>query len=307
MELQPPLDNGVIAHYLGCASIVGFGESTHGTHEFFGTKAEVFKTLVSVHGFNTIFIEAIDDTCDTINQHLQTGKGNLEDAVNRLFYVYRVQELLDLFKWLRQHNDEFPVRCVGIDERKYVEDYANYDFDKYNLRDKRMALVVQRYISDNPRTKVMIWAHDDHVASFINKPEWAEHRHIPMGEHLRKWFGYNYINVAQLFGSGYFNAALIEESGSFDNSKLVLNYARKPSKYFWENKLAKVLSEPTFLAAPDFDGLIGCSEVLYKRALGWGVKRSIMHDNGNVSYVDISKAFDAVTFFPHATASHLLR
>jgi hypothetical protein len=31
-----------------------------------------------------------------------------------------------------------------------------------------------------------------------------------------------------------------------------------------------------------------------------------MHDNGNVTYIDMGKAFDAVVFFPKATASHLL-
>lgn len=308
MEDIPLFDYSAIAKQCGATSIVGVGESTHGTHEFFQAKADLFKELVQNHGFNTLFLESIDDSCAGIDAYIQTGEGQLEDLVNKLFYVYRTEEILDLVEWLRKHHEQHPVRFVGIDERKYVDDYASdYSLDKSNIRDKRMASVVKKYADQNPGTKAMIWAHDTHVAAYIDPPEWApDIRQIAMGEHLRNWFGEGYYSVAQLFGSGYFNAALIDESGKFDNSKLVRQYARRVSKWFWENALSKRLTRPTYLEGPDFAGLIEKDKALYKRALGWGVQRSIMHNSGNVTYVDMSKAFDAVIFFPRATASHLL-
>lgn len=308
MEQMPQLDYLVIAKQLGAASIVGMGESTHGTHEFFQTKTDLFKELVQNHGFNTFFLESIDDSLAGIDAYIQTGEGRPEELVNKLFYVYRTGEILDLVNWLREHHDQYPVRFIGIDERKYVDDYASdYSLDKVNVRDKRMALVVKNYVQDNPGTKAMIWAHDTHVAAYIDPPEWApDTRQIAMGENLRNWFGDSYYSVAQLFGSGYFNAALIDKSGKFDNNKLIPHYARKVSKYFWENSLTKQLTEPTFLEGPDFAGLIEKDEARYKRALGWGVQRSVMHDQNNVTFIDMSKAFDAVIFFPKATASHLL-
>ena len=304
--MQPQLNYGAIAEHLGDKPIVGFGESTHGTHEFFETKSEVFKALVAEHGFNTLFFESIDDAFDDVNTYLQTGEGKPEKLINKLFYVYRTQEVLDLLKWLREQHDVYPVQLVGIDERQHVRDYENYDLAKVNLRDKRMALVVKNYMASNPASKGMIWAHDTHVTAYLNQPEWAEGRLIPMGEHLRKWFGKDYFSVSQLFGSGYFSAALIEESGEFDNSVLVSHFARKTSKYFWENKLAKVLFQATFLEAPDYGGLVEEGETHYKRALGWGVKRSVMHDNGNVAYVNLGRAYDGLTFFPRTSASHRL-
>lgn len=307
MERQSQLDYDSIARDISHASIIGIGESTHGTHEFFESKAEIFKRLVIRYGFNTLFFESIDDHCEAINNYLQTGIGNLEMLVNRLFYVYRTREVLDLLSWLRERHDERPVSFIGIDERKYVDDYAVYDHDKYNLRDKRMAEVVKRHMRLNPESKCMIWAHDAHVATFQNIPEWGGGKIMPMGEHLRSWFDGSYYSIAQLFGSGYFSASLIEGSGAYDNSLLVRHYARKPSKYFWENRLAKNLSHPIFLEGPRFEGLIKEGEVHYKRALGWGVERSVMHDDGNVTYVDISKAYNGLIFFPRTTASHLLR
>lgn len=309
MEQPIQLNYSAIAKHISNSSIIGIGESTHGTHEFFQAKVELFKLLVQHHGFNTFILESIDDRCDDINSYIHAGDGHPEELVNKLFYVYRTTELLDLVKWLHKHHDRFPVRFLGIDKRKYADDYSSgYTIDRVNVRDERMALVIKRYTEQNPGAKSMIWAHDTHVAAYINPPELApDTRHVPMGEHLRNWFGNNYYSVAQLFGSGYFNAALIEESGEFDNSRLVRHYARKVSKWFWENRFAKEIAEPVFLEGPDFGGLVKEGEILYKRALGWGVQRSVMHDQGNVTYIDIGRAFNAAIFFPHATASHLLR
>lgn len=308
MERTPQIDYSVIAERIGATSIVGFGESTHGAHEFFQTKVNVFKELVQHHGFNTFFLESLDDRCTEIDKYIQTGEGQPEHLVNNLFYFYRTREILDLVTWLHKQWSQYPVRFIGIDERRYVSDYASgYDSDKTNLRDERMALVVKNYVERNPGTKAMIWAHDTHVAAYIGSPEWApDTRHITTGEKLRSWFGGEYYSIAQLFGSGYFNAALIEESGAADSSKLVPHYARRVSKWFWENRFAKEISEPTFLEGPTFGGIASSSETLYKRALGWGVRRSVMHDQNNVTYVDIAKAFDAVVFFPKVTTNHLI-
>ena len=303
------LDYPQIAARLGRASIVGVGESTHGTHEFFQIKVELFRELVQNQGFNTFYLESIDDSCDAIDRYIRDGKGHVEDLINKLFYVHRTSEILNLVTWLRANRKKYPVRFIGIDQRKYVSEYAaNYDLNMMKLRDKRMALVVKKHLENNPGSKGMIWAHDTHVAMYINPPEWMpDTRQVAMGEHLHNWFGSSYYSVAQLFGSGYFNAALIDEQGNFDNSQLVPHYARKVSKWFWENRFTRKIQEPMFLQGPCFGGLARPNEALYKRALGWGVQRSVMHDQNNVMYIDIGQAFDGIIFVPRTTASHLLK
>lgn len=39
------------------STLIGLGESSHGTHEFFINKFEIFKQLVTKHGFNTMLFE----------------------------------------------------------------------------------------------------------------------------------------------------------------------------------------------------------------------------------------------------------
>lgn len=250
------LDYPRIAKQLSSHRLVGIGESTHGTHEFFVTKAELFKLLVQHHGFNTLFFESIDDHCEAINQYLKTGEGDLKKLVGKLFYVWRTEEVLALFRWLRAHHREYPVTVIGLDERKHVDDYADdYSLEKMNLRDKRMALVIKRHLAGNPAAKAMIWAHDTHVAAYVNAPLWYKEQLAPMGRHLRRWYKKDYYNVAQLFGTGQFSAALIEESGKSDNRKLVTHTVPKIPEDFWEYRLLKLHSSPTFLEGPTFSGL----------------------------------------------------
>jgi erythromycin esterase-like protein len=42
----------------GKATLVLIGEATHGTEEFYRTRAEITKTLIADHGFNLVAVEA---------------------------------------------------------------------------------------------------------------------------------------------------------------------------------------------------------------------------------------------------------
>ncbi len=50
------------------ASIIGLGESTHGTHEFFETKARLLQYLVETHGARLFAIEANQLAAERINR-----------------------------------------------------------------------------------------------------------------------------------------------------------------------------------------------------------------------------------------------
>src|ERR671919_1389240 len=43
---------------IGDARLVLVGEASHGTHEFYRTRAELTKTLIAEHGFNLVAVEA---------------------------------------------------------------------------------------------------------------------------------------------------------------------------------------------------------------------------------------------------------
>jgi erythromycin esterase-like protein len=305
--MKSMLDYSVLAEKLKDKLIVGIGESTHGTHEFFEAKVKIFKILVTEHSFNTFFFEAMDDDCEAINKYIHAGEGHLNDLINRLFPIYRTDEIKNLITWLRDNVSEYPVDFIGIDQRRRVKNYLPYNIYKASLRDKDMALTVKNYIKKKPDSRAMIWAHDTHVAAYANPLEWApEARHIPMGENLREWFGDDYYCIAQLFGSGDFNAALIDKSGKSNNSVLIPHNVPKAPKNFWENLLASKYRAPTFLEEPEFERFAKNGEVHYKRALGYGINPSETYKANNIRLIDIVKAYDGIIFLPNVTASHVL-
>ena len=56
---EPTADGmGPLLDAIGNAGLVLIGEATHGTHEFYRTRAELTKALISRKGFNVVAVEA---------------------------------------------------------------------------------------------------------------------------------------------------------------------------------------------------------------------------------------------------------
>ena len=105
---------------IGNASLVGMGEGTHGTREFFQMKHRVFQYLVHQMGFTHFAIEATWPESNDMNTYVLTGKGNPNALLSNLyFWTWRTQEVLDLVKWMREWNVSAPasqrVQFVGFD------------------------------------------------------------------------------------------------------------------------------------------------------------------------------------------------
>ena len=52
-----PHDVSAIVDAIGDARIVLLGEASHGTHEFYATRAAVTRRLIEAHGFRAVTIE----------------------------------------------------------------------------------------------------------------------------------------------------------------------------------------------------------------------------------------------------------
>jgi len=107
---------------LSGAKVIGLGEGTHGTKEFYQYKAGLIKYLV-LHGDLRILIfecdmvgmEIINDyVLNKINQPLSYILRN-----SSLFDIYRTQEVADLLEWIKAYNFTQPadrqVRIAGMD------------------------------------------------------------------------------------------------------------------------------------------------------------------------------------------------
>lgn len=119
--------------------VVGMGESTHGTHEFFTMRHRVFKYLVETHGFNTFFIEADYANCMRANAYINGAEDEVEEVTKELgLWPWITTEMMDLIAWMRAHNQSHPehlIRFVGVDMQSYNRTLEKVDqiLAKYQL------------------------------------------------------------------------------------------------------------------------------------------------------------------------------
>ncbi|MEU6792046.1 erythromycin esterase family protein [Nonomuraea wenchangensis] len=98
--------------------LVGLGEATHGSAEFFSLRLRLTELLVRELGFTTLAIEASAAAARAVDDHVRTGRGDARQAVAGLgFWTLDTAEMLAVVEWLREHNRtaERPVRFVGVD------------------------------------------------------------------------------------------------------------------------------------------------------------------------------------------------
>lgn len=90
---------------IGDASLVGLGEATHGSHEFFAMKHRLLIFLVEQMGFTMFAIEGSWSAGKQINHYVLTGEGSAEEVLQLFyFWTWSTQEMLDLIKWMRAYN-----------------------------------------------------------------------------------------------------------------------------------------------------------------------------------------------------------
>ena len=85
--------------------IVGMGESTHGTKEFFNMKAKMFKFLVTHCGYRIFAIEATYGGTLKVNDYVLYNKDNVLNAMKGMeFWTWDTEEVRDLIEWMRTYN-----------------------------------------------------------------------------------------------------------------------------------------------------------------------------------------------------------
>ncbi len=109
-----------LAEVIGDARIVSLGEATHGTREIFQLKHRMLEFLVERMGFRAFGIEASYPDCVRINDYVEHGLGDPQEALHgQGFWTWDTQEVLALIEWMRAYNAapgrEQPVRFYGID------------------------------------------------------------------------------------------------------------------------------------------------------------------------------------------------
>jgi erythromycin esterase len=111
-------DLAFVTNMVGTASVVGLGESTHGTREFFQFKHRIFRFLVEHLGFRVFALEGSLPGCIAIDAYIRGGPGDAYALVHELrFWTWDTEEVVALVEWMRAYNSAHhnALRFYGYD------------------------------------------------------------------------------------------------------------------------------------------------------------------------------------------------
>ena len=132
-DLQP------LEKILQDVQVIGLGEATHGTHEFFEIKRRLVEFLVTQMNFTAFALESSFSDCEPINDYILTGKGDRATALtNQNYTAWDTEEFSAMLDWMRDYNQKVPdekkVRFYGLDIlslQKVGREKARVYFQKY--------------------------------------------------------------------------------------------------------------------------------------------------------------------------------
>jgi erythromycin esterase-like protein len=101
---------GPLLEAIADARLVLIGEATHGTHEFYRTRGELTKALISRKGFNLVAVEADWPDAYRVNRWVRhaasetSAETALDDFTRFPRWMWRNRDVVEFLQWLRTHN-----------------------------------------------------------------------------------------------------------------------------------------------------------------------------------------------------------
>ncbi|MEJ5962723.1 erythromycin esterase family protein [Pedobacter immunditicola] len=222
-------------------NIVGLGEASHGTREFYLQKARIIEYLINKCEFKLLCFESPQATMAPINIYLQTGEGNLRELMRHM-YLYSTEEIFNLFERIRQYNKgkvtEDKVVLMGMDH----EDYWG---DPYT-RDKLMTENLIRSYKVR-KSKTIVWTHNVHMLKDTISNSLA------MGSYLNQHFGNAFYAIGFDTFKGMVN---VLHDGEFE----MLTFQAQANSL--SNMLAQARYKTFFLPFPQQSPFIGTTSLI---------------------------------------------
>lgn len=274
--------------------IIGMGEATHGTADFFEMKYRMFKFLVEEMDYRIFVTEAQFGAGQVVNDYIVNGKGTLDNCADALMqFTITSNETLEMLQWMKDFNLGKPtkdqIKFYGYDmqmidenlnqifpylqkvaskaisdkktlslfldsfyaqndqeletfeeeiehiygdmisnKSKYINKSTAEEFElmlqnvkvikqwiifsneknynkMFDLRDQYAAENI-KWISNYEDKKIMLWAHNGHIANSDNKIRLLEVNHTTLGENLKHQFKDDYYSIGFDFYKGSFIA-----------------------------------------------------------------------------------------------------
>ena len=112
---------------VGDVPVIGLGEATHGTREFFQMKHRIIEQIASQTSFILVAIEAGMPEAARLNSFILEGKGDPRELLADMhWWCWNTQEVLDLVYWMRRLNQS------GT---------RHLEFAGFDMQDPRLALL----------------------------------------------------------------------------------------------------------------------------------------------------------------------
>lgn len=141
--------------------VVGLGEATHGTREFFQLKHRLVRLLVEELGFRLFGLEANFSETLAIDEYVVHGEGDPRDALDGIyFWTWDTKEVLAMIEWMRAFNDGRQegdrVRFYGFDAQftagpaRALEDYlGTVDPEVLDEHEATLAMLADEGLDEN--------------------------------------------------------------------------------------------------------------------------------------------------------------
>lgn len=96
--------------------IIGLGEASHGTHEFYELKTKLVQFLVTRCGYRALIMEGSFGSFMFINDYVNGGEGNINSLLRQTgYWMYYTPEISDLLSWIKNFNaDKSPDDKVSV-------------------------------------------------------------------------------------------------------------------------------------------------------------------------------------------------
>lgn len=228
--------------------IIGMGEATHGTKEFFEMKHRMFEFLVEEMGYRAFGIEAEFGCSQIVNDYILNGKGSIKECLEAMnLWPWETQEVADMIEWMKEYNkeatDKDKIRFYGFDMQlisndinqilEYLEKVDSINVEKYKLKLSKVGNILS---FNNKRKKVEELASifTDNKDKYISRSSQEEYdlmiQHITV---MNQWI--SYIKKApRSRNDSMLESFYIRDKSMTQNVKWILDHEEK---YYGNNKM----------------------------------------------------------------------
>ncbi len=101
--------------------IIGLGDATHGTKEFFTLKHRLIAYLIKNGNCSAVALELPVDLGVHLNNYVKTAEGDIDELLQQGWWWHGTEEIKDFLVWLKNYNADLPeekkISFYGFDSQ----------------------------------------------------------------------------------------------------------------------------------------------------------------------------------------------